>query len=257
MSRSPTLPTPTPVPALVSAAAARVVTFKIDDKDVSGRTDETILTIARQNNIRIPTLCFLEGLSGWGGCRMCLIELKGTPKLLPACVTYCADGMEVITDSPRLKKYRRMVLELLFAERNHVCSVCVSNGNCELQSMAQRLGLDHITIPYRYPRLEVDSSHDLFRNDHNRCILCTRCIRVCDEIEGAHTWDAMGRGIDSMIISDMNLPWGESPTCTKCGKCVHVCPTGALTAKGTAAGEMQKRSGFLPYLTLMRSADDE
>src|SRR3954447_24753825 len=114
----------------------QVVTLKVDDKDVSARADETILQVARENGIDIPTMCYLEGLSGWGACRLCLVEIKGTPKLLPACVTRVTEGMEVTTESPRLRKYRRMVVEMLFSERNHVCSVCVSNGSCELQSMA-------------------------------------------------------------------------------------------------------------------------
>lgn len=235
----------------------QVVTLKIDAKDVSARADETILSVARENGIDIPTLCYLEGLSAWGACRLCLVEIKGTPKLSAACVTRVAEGMEVTTDSPRLKKYRRMVIELLFSERNHVCSVCVSNGLCELQSMAQRLGITHIDIPYRYPTFAVDASHEMFRQDDNRCILCTRCVRVCDEIEGAHTWDVMGRGIDTSIITDLNQPWGQSRSCTRCGKCVQVCPTGALSQKGTAVAEMEKRSDFLSYLTLMRRSSHE
>lgn len=234
-----------------------VVTLKIDGRDVSARTNETILTIARENNIHIPTLCWLDGLSGLGGCRMCIVEVAGSNKLLPSCVTRAVEGMEVSTVSPRIQKYRKMTLEMLFAERNHVCSVCVSNGHCELQSLAQTLGLTHIEMPYRNPHLSVDSSHDLFRLDHNRCVLCTRCVRVCDEVEGAHTWDVMGRGIDARVIVDMNQPWGESETCTTCGKCVRVCPTGALTRKGTGAAEMQKDAEFLPYLTLMRGNGDE
>ncbi|MCC6581775.1 MAG: bidirectional hydrogenase complex protein HoxU [Phycisphaeraceae bacterium] len=236
----------------MSTAAPRVVTLKIDNKDCGAREDQSILDVARENGIEIPTLCFLDGLTGWGACRLCLVELKGSPKLLPACTTRVAEGMQVVTDSPRLKKYRQTILEMLFAERNHVCSVCVSNGHCELQAMAQKCGVDHVHMPYRYPKLEVDSSNDLFRLDHNRCILCTRCVRVCDEIEGAHTWDVKGRGIEAAVITDLNMPWGESQSCTACGKCVQVCPTGALSQKGTAVAEMHKRRQFLPYLTHMR-----
>jgi len=145
-----------------------------------------------------------------------------------------------------------MILEMLFSERNHVCAVCVSNGHCELQTMAQKLGVTHVHLPYRYPKLTVDSSQDRFRLDHNRCILCTRCVRVCGEIEGAHTKDMKGRGIKTAVINDLDQPWGDAKTCTSCGKCVHVCPVGALTEKSTAVAEMEKRREFLPYLTSMR-----
>ena len=229
-----------------------VVTLKIDDKDVSARAGQTVLEVARENGIEIPTLCALDGLSLWGGCRLCLVELAGSPKLFAACATQCTEGMTVTTNSPRLQAYRKTIVEMILAERNHTCAVCVSNGHCELQSMAQKLGVDHVRVPYRYPKLEVDSSHDRFRLDHNRCILCTRCVRVCDEIEGAHTKDVSGRGIMAQIIHDLNEPWGDAESCTVCGKCVHVCPTGALTDKGTAVAEMAKRRAFLPYLTLMR-----
>lgn len=229
-----------------------IKTLQIDGRDVSARQDETILEVARQNNIFIPRLCELKGLSTVGACRMCLVEIKGANKLAPACVTRVEEGMEVATNSERLRKYRKAILELLFAERNHICSVCVSNGHCELQTLAQQLEITHVRFPYRYPVVHVDASHERFIVDHNRCILCTRCIRVCDEIEGAHTWDVMGRGINAQVITDLNQPWGTSQTCTTCGKCVHVCPTGALSEKGRSVAEMLKRRQFLPYLTLMR-----
>lgn len=239
----------------VQSSQAAVVTLKINDQDVSARADETILEIARQNKIDIPTLCFLEGLTGIGACRLCLVEVKGVNKLLPACVTRVSEGMEVSTDSPRLQKYRKMIVELLFSERNHICAVCVSNGHCELQTLAQKLGITHVDMPYRYPSLPFDASNDLFRLDHNRCVLCTRCVRVCDEVEGAHTWDVMGRGVDSRVIIDLNQPWASSTTCTGCGKCVRVCPTGALTRKGTGVAEMEKDDDFLIYLNMMRESN--
>jgi bidirectional [NiFe] hydrogenase diaphorase subunit len=229
-----------------------VKTLKIDGRDCSARPEETILDVARQNNVFIPRLCELEGLSTVGACRLCLVEVKGSNKLLASCVTAVEEGMEVTTNSDRLQNYRRMITEMLFTEGNHICSVCVSNGNCELQTMAQQLGVTHMHLPYRNPKKLVDASHDRFILDQNRCILCTRCVRVCDEIEGAHTWDVMGRGIESKVITDLNQPWGSSESCTSCGKCVHVCPTGALSEKGRSVAEMQKRRQFLPYLTLMR-----
>ena len=232
--------------------APGVKTLKIDGRDCSARPEETILYVARENKIHIPQMCELEGLSTVGACRLCLVEVKGSNKLLPACVTHVEEGMEVTTTSERLDQYRKMIVELMFTERNHICSVCVSNGHCELQTMAQNLNITHVRFPYRYPQAEVDASHDRFVIDHNRCILCTRCVRVCDEIEGAHTLDIMGRGIESRVITDLNQPWGSSETCTGCGKCVQVCPTGALFEQGRSVAEMEKRRNFLPYLTLMR-----
>lgn len=233
-------------------APVQVTTLSIDGKDAGARADETILEVARENGIEIPTLCQVDGLSTVGACRLCIVEVKGTNKLLPACTTHVSDGMEVTAHSDRLAQYRRMIVELLFAEGNHICSVCVANGNCELQTLAQELGVDHIRFPYLYGKRTVDASHERFVMDHNRCILCTRCVRVCDEVEGAHTWDVMGRGTDARVITDLAQPWGDSDTCTSCGKCVSVCPTGALFEKGKAVTEIVKERDLLPSLLLMR-----
>ena len=236
----------------MSPSAVRVKTLTIDDRQISARGNETVLQVAQDNGIFIPSLCYVEGLKPVGACRLCLVEVEGMKKLLPACTTEVWEGMVVRTKSERLDKYRHMILELIFSERNHICSVCVSNNNCELQNLTQELALSHIHVPYCYPIKNVDASHKRFILDHNRCILCARCVRVCDEIEGAHTWDVMGRGIQTQVISDLNRPWGESESCTSCGKCVQICPTGALSEKGKSASEMKKRIEFLPYLTLMR-----
>ena len=229
-----------------------IITLTIDGHDCGATADQTILDVARENGIDIPTLCHLDGLSDVGACRLCLVEVKGTPRLLPACLTLVQEGMEVTAHSDRLNNYRMAVLELLFSERNHICSICVSNNQCELQALAQVLGVSHVRFPYLHPRVNVDASHHRFVVDHNRCILCGRCVRVCDEVEGAHTWDVTARGLESRVITDLNQPWGESDSCTACGKCIHVCPTGALFTKGASAAEMSKRRQFLPYLTLMR-----
>ncbi len=234
-----------------STLASQIVTLKIDGKDCGARGDETILSVARENGIDIPTLCHYDGLTDIGACRICLVEVKGSPKLFAACSTLVTEGMEVSTNSPRLQRYRKTILELLFSERNHVCAVCVSNGHCELQAMAMKLGLTHVRLPYRYPNLKVDATHTRYVQDDNRCILCQRCVRVCAEIEGAHVWDIMGRGIEARAITDLNEPWGASTSCTSCGKCVHVCPTAAIFEKGKSAGEMVKRS-FVSELAAKR-----
>jgi bidirectional [NiFe] hydrogenase diaphorase subunit len=194
-------------------------------------------------------MAFSEGLSDTGSCRLCVVEIAGSNKLAPACKTPVTEGMEVTTASARLAEYRAMITEMMLLERNHICSICVANNHCELQDLAGRVGIDHFELPVVNPRVGIDASHALFAIDHNRCIMCARCVRVCAEIEGAHTWAVAGSGIDSRVVTDMGTPWGESSSCTSCGKCVQVCPTGALFEKGRAIAEGAKvRRPFLPYL---------
>ncbi len=225
-----------------------VKTLTLDGRPVSAGPDQTVLDLCREHGIPLPTLCHLDGLSEVGACRLCLVEVKGAPRLQPACATVPEEGMEIATDSERLRRYRRQILELLFAERNHICAVCVANGRCELQDLATTLGMESVRFPYRHPRTEMDASHPRFVLDHARCILCTRCVRVCDEIEGAHTWDVAGRGAASRVIIDLAQPWGTSTSCTSCGKCVQVCPTGALFETLTMSGATWKNRDFLTYI---------
>ncbi len=223
-------------------------TLTINGQQVSARDDESILDAARDAGIEIPTLCHLDGLTDIGACRMCLVEVAGSNKLLPACSTRVGEGMEVQTNTEQLQNYRRMVVELLFAERNHVCSVCVANNHCQLQDVGVAVGMDHVRYDYLYPSLKVDLTHPLFGMDQNRCILCARCVRVCDEIEGAHTWDVLGRGVQARVITDLNQPWGEALSCTSCGKCVMACPTGAIFKLGSTVEESVKDRSKLAFL---------
>lgn len=225
-----------------------VKTLSIDGKELSAPEGATILEAAREAGIRLPTLCHLDGVYDVGACRLCLVEIEGAPRLLPACTTRVREGMAVRTDTERLRKYRLMTLELLFAERNHVCAVCVANGHCELQDLAAGLGMDHVRYDYCFPRWGVDATHRFLGIDHNRCILCARCVRVCWHIEGAGTKNIAGRGSNSSIIHDLNQAWGDSATCTSCAKCLESCPTGALFHRGATASESTRDPDRLSFI---------
>lgn len=231
-----------------------IVTLTINGEVMSAKDDDTLLSVAREHGVDIPTLCHFEGLGDIGACRLCLVEIEGSSKLSPACTTRPQEGMIVRTETERLKRHRRTIIEFLASEGNHQCAVCVSNHHCELQDLAYRVGLDVVRVPYLHPDKKLDATHPRFVVDHNRCVLCTRCLRVCHEVEGAHTWDVAERGILSRMITDLDQPWGEADSCTSCGKCVAVCPTGALFEKGVTVSEQQKRAEGVRYVVHARKS---
>ena len=215
--------------------APKKITLTIDGRKCAGQEGQTILQIAQANGINIPTLCYLKHLSPWGGCRMCIVQIVGSPKVVPACSTPATDGKVIVAHSEALQKLRRSTLELLFSERNHICPFCVMNkGDCELQQQGYRHGMDAISLPYLYPAWPVDLSGKYLALDHNRCILCIRCVRTCEEMEGTHTLDISHRGAKNHVVVDLGATFGTSDTCTNCGACVAACPTGALFDKAAA-----------------------
>ena len=207
----------------------------INGQAISAPVGSTILQAAKQGGIDIPTLCNHPALRPVGACRICVVEVKGQRVLQTACTFPITEGMEVQTESPRVVGARKLVIDLLFSERNHYCPFCEASGSCELQSLGYRYRLDHWAFPTYLKPFPVDASHRFLLMDHNRCILCARCIRACGEIVANHTLGLKQRGAKSLIQCDVGIPWRDS-TCIVCGTCAQICPTGTLTDKRSAYG---------------------
>jgi formate dehydrogenase major subunit len=203
------------------------INFTIDGKEVFVEEGATILEAAQQNGIYIPTLCHHRALSNWGGCRICVVQVDGSPKLAASCVTPVRKGMEVVTSNDYVTECRRTILEYIFAERNHNCMFCPQSGDCELQKLAYELQMDHLTVSFSFNKFPTDVSSEYMAIDHNRCILCGRCVRACKEIAGAAVLQFQNRGPKSLIGLDLNET-REASTCYSCGICMQVCPTGAM-----------------------------
>ena len=211
-----------------------MVHITIDGKEIQVPEGTTVLRAAEQADIHIPTLCDHPALTPFGGCRLCLVDVKGARTLQTSCTLPATDNMVVTTDNDRIREARKFVLTLLFSERNHFCPYCqVSGGDCELQNAAYEQDMTHWPLQPNWNKYDVDASHEYFILEQDRCILCRRCVRACGELAGNFTLGVEERGADSSIVADLGVPLGES-TCISCGVCVQVCPTGALIDKKSA-----------------------
>ncbi len=209
------------------------VRVTIDGKEVAVPANSTVLQAAEMAGLDIPTLCDHPAIEPVGSCRMCLVEIEKQRVLQPACTFPVFEGMVAHTRSEKVVEARQFILQLLFSERNHFCMFCQMSGSCELQDLAYEYELDHWQFDRPFPKYPVDASRVYFVMDHNRCILCRRCIRVCDDLVGNATLGLKNRGADTMIMADLDVPFGES-SCIACGSCLQVCPTGALMDRASA-----------------------
>jgi len=206
------------------------VTIHIDGREMSVREGVTILDACKAAGIHVPTLCYHPDLTIAGNCRICLVEVEGWKTLQTSCSTPVAPNMVVRTGSTRVRKARRTVMELLLARHNSNCPECVRNGNCELQTIAEDMGIDMNRFQSTpKPTSVVEASPSVMR-DNSRCIMCTRCVRTCDELQSVSVIKPMERSADVHIatFADRGLSGVE---CTMCGQCINRCPTGALYEK--------------------------
>lgn len=206
------------------------IQLTINGQSVTAKTEMTVLEAARSAGIYIPTLCYSPDLKPYGGCRICVVEIEGLRGLPTSCTTPVIEGMKVQTETDALNKARRMVVELLIADHPADCLTCSADQQCELQKVATYLGMTEIRFPKKSSELVIDNSNPFFYLDRNKCILCARCTRACNEITCVGAIDMANRGY-SMKVATFGDTLLFDSICRSCGECVAHCPTGALASK--------------------------
>ena len=214
-----------------------MVNFKIDGRELCVPKGTTILEAAEKAGIPIPHLCFLKEINEIGACRMCVVEVEGTNRLVPSCNTEVLEGMVVHTNTPRVREARRTNMHLLLSQHRSECTACIRSGNCELQSMARALNIHQQPYQQKLERKNLSMEVPIVR-DATKCIKCMRCVQVCDKIQGMHIWDVEGTGSRTTVNVSLNRELKDTD-CTFCGQCVTHCPTGALTARDDTKAVMK------------------
>ena len=202
----------------------------IDGQHVSFDGEKNVLSVIRKAGIEMPTFCYYSDLSVYGACRMCVVENEETGKIDASCSMEPRNGMRIRTNSARLLKHRRVILELLLASHNCNCTTCEKSGHCHLQTLAQQFGVRRIRFEDTRERYEIDNTSPAVLRDPNKCILCGDCVRVCHEVQGVSNLRFAGRGPGLHIATADNKPLSETH-CVSCGQCSAVCTTGAITIK--------------------------
>lgn len=223
--------------------AEDTITIKINGKELVCSPRETILAVAKREGIYIPTLCHDDRLEPYGGCRLCLVHVKGVPRPLPACTTPVASNMEVTTETASIRAMRKNIIELLLSNHPNDCMQCEATGNCTLQDLSYEYEADGSRFEGEKWNLPVRQDNPFIAYDPNKCVLCGRCTRICNEVVMAGTISLRGRGFHSMPDTSFSKP-RSLDNCEFCGQCVSTCPTGALIdKKGKGRGrdyEMRK-----------------
>lgn len=215
------------------------VTVTLNGSEISGTSGTSILELARQNGIEIPTLCYHQELSPIGACRLCVVEVEGSRTLVGSCHTPISPGMVIYTHSPKVLEARKVIVELLLARHPDACMLCSAANICELRAMAadHDVGAPRFRLRSRHYAIEDASPH--ITRDLTKCVLCRRCVRACDEIKGADVYAIAYRGSSSKVTVDCDQPL-DKEVCLDCDVCISVCPTGALSRK-TAEPVPKKR----------------
>ena len=202
----------------------------VDGQRVNFDGEKNVLSVIRKAGIEMPTFCYYSDLSVYGACRMCVVEDEKTGKIDASCSMEPRDGMRISTNSARLLKHRRVILELLLASHNCNCTTCEKSGHCRLQELAQQFGVRKIRFPDTREHYEIDSSSPAVLRDPNKCILCGDCVRVCEEMQGMGILNFAYRGSNLQVMPAFDRKLAETK-CVSCGQCAAVCTTGAITVK--------------------------